>query len=87
MMYTKVGFGPRVFPYLVNECPGVNYEAWEGLTNYKKPFLTIWANNDPGNLGRCETQDHFINNVPGAADQPHVRLPEASHFLRPVPSE
>jgi len=74
--------GPRVFPSLVNECPGVNYEAWEGLTNYKKPFLTIWANNDPGNLGRCETQDNFINNVPGAAGQPHVRLPEASHFLQ-----
>jgi haloalkane dehalogenase len=74
--------GPRVFPSLVNDIPGVNDDAWAGLTSYKKPFLTIWAGNDPGNLGRCETQDHLINNIPGAEGQPHVRLPEASHFLQ-----
>jgi haloalkane dehalogenase len=85
--------GPRVFPSLVNELGGVNFDAWAGLTGYEKPFLTIWtgyekpfltiwASNDPGNLGRCETQDHLINNIPGAAGQPHTRLPEASHFLQ-----
>jgi haloalkane dehalogenase len=74
--------GPRVFPSLVNELAGVNYDAWAGLTGYEKPFLTIWASNDPGNLGRCEMQDRLINNIPGAADQPHTRLPEASHFLQ-----
>lgn len=74
--------GPRVFPSLVNDLPGVNDDAWAGLTAYKKPFLTIWASNDPGNLGRKETQDNLTNNVPGAAGQPHTRLPEASHFLQ-----
>jgi haloalkane dehalogenase len=74
--------GPRVFPSLANEFAGVNDDAWAGLTGYEKPFLTIWASNDPGGLGRCETQDHLINNIPGAAGQPHTRLPEASHFLQ-----
>ena len=74
--------GPRVFPSLVNELPGVTEEAWAGLTEYQKPFLTIWASNDPGQLGRQAVQDRFINNIPGAEGQPHTRLPEASHFLQ-----
>ena len=74
--------GPRVFPSLVNELGGENQNAWEGLTQFEKPFLTIWASNDPGNLGRCETQNRLINNIPGAEGLPHTRLPEASHFLQ-----
>ena len=74
--------GARVFPSLVRDLPGVNEEAWAGLTAYEKPFLTIWASNDPGNLGSQEAQDRLINNIPGAAGQPHTRLPEASHFLQ-----
>ncbi|MEM7136045.1 MAG: haloalkane dehalogenase [Myxococcota bacterium] len=74
--------GPRVFPSLINELPGVNQEAWSGLTRYEKPFLTIWASNDPGGLGACASQDTLIDNVPGAEGQPHTRLPEASHFLQ-----
>jgi len=57
-------------------------EAWAGLTSYEKPFLTIWASNDPGQLGSCEAQQRLIDNVPGAAGHPHDRLPEASHFLQ-----
>jgi haloalkane dehalogenase len=49
---------------------------------FERPFLTLWASNDPGNLGSCEAQQIFIDNVPGAVDQPHDRLPEASHFLQ-----
>jgi len=74
--------GARVFPSLVRDLPGVNEEAWAGLTAYEKPFLTIWAGNDPGNLGSQEAQDLLINNIRGAAGQPHTRLPEASHFLQ-----
>lgn len=74
--------GPRVFPSLVNDLAGVNGKAWKGLTKYEKPFLTIWASNDPGNLGSKETQDNLVNSIPGAAGQPHVRLPEASHFVQ-----
>ena len=74
--------GPRTFPSLVNEVPGVTEQAWEGLTSFTKPFVTIWASNDPGNLGQCSTQDNLICNIPGAEGQPHTRLPEASHFLQ-----
>ena len=74
--------GPRVFPSLVNELGGENQAAWEGLMQFEKPFLTIWASNDPGNLGSCAMQNNLIDNIPGAEGLPHTRLPEASHFLQ-----
>jgi haloalkane dehalogenase len=74
--------GARVFPSLANEVPGETDEAWAGLTSYEKPFLTLWASNDPGQLGSCEMQQRLINAVPGAEGQPHDRLSEASHFLQ-----
>jgi haloalkane dehalogenase len=74
--------GPRVFPSLVNELGGVNQNAWASLQQFEKPFLTIWASNDPIGIGSCATQDRLINNIPGAAGLPHTRLPEASHFLQ-----
>ncbi|MEM8892215.1 MAG: haloalkane dehalogenase, partial [Bacteroidota bacterium] len=74
--------GTRTFPSLVNELAGVNDQAWAGLTAYEKPFLTIWGANDAGSLGSCEAQQNFVANVPGAAGKPHVRLPEAGHFLQ-----
>ena len=74
--------GPRTFPSMINSMPGETQAAWESLMAYEKPFITIWGSNDPGNLGSCETQQNFIDNVPGAAGQDHVRLPEASHFLQ-----
>ena len=74
--------GVRVFPSLVNQLEGKNQQPWAGLMAYEKPFLTIWASNDPGNLGTCATQDNLIDNIPGAQGQPHTRLPEASHFLQ-----
>jgi haloalkane dehalogenase len=74
--------GARVFPSLVNDIPGVNDDAWASLTRYEKPFLTIWATNDPLSPGPCEVQDHLTDNIPGAEGQHHTRLPEASHFLQ-----
>ena len=74
--------GPRTFPSLVNEVPGTTEEAWAGLTSFHKPFLAIWAANDPGNLGSCDVQQHLVESIPGAAFQPHDRLAEASHFLQ-----
>ena len=74
--------GVRVFPSLVNELPGLNQDAWAGLTSYEKPFLTIWGSNDAGAQGSCETQQKFINSVPGARGKPHDRLAEAGHFLQ-----
>ncbi|MGE4649996.1 MAG: haloalkane dehalogenase [Myxococcota bacterium] len=74
--------GVRTFPSLINEQAGVNADARAGLIAFERPFVTLWAANDPGGLGTCEVQDDLICNVPGAAGQPHARLPEASHFLQ-----
>lgn len=74
--------GPRSFPGLANTLGGVTEEAWEGLRSFERPFLTIWAENDPGQLGTQEAQQVFIASVPGAEGQAHTRLPEASHFLQ-----
>jgi hypothetical protein len=74
--------GPRTFPSLLLDLPGLNADAWEGLTQFDKPFLALWAANDLGNLGRCETQDKLVTSIPGSAGQPHSRLPEAGHFLQ-----
>lgn len=73
---------PRSFPGLANELGGKTASAIEGLKAYEKPFLTIWASNDPGNLGTKEAQQTLIDWVPGAIGQNHTRLPKASHFLQ-----
>ncbi|MDJ0707982.1 MAG: haloalkane dehalogenase [Leptolyngbyaceae cyanobacterium MO_188.B28] len=75
--------GPRTFPSLVNMMPGVTQVAWEGLSTFEKPFLTIWGDNDPVPLvGPPEIQQALITAIPGAAGQDHVRLRLASHFLQ-----
>jgi haloalkane dehalogenase len=74
--------GPRAFPGLANQLPGVTDSAWESLGEFDKPFLTIWGGNDPGNLGRPEVQQDLIDHIPGTEGWDHVRLPEASHFLQ-----
>ena len=73
---------PRTFPGLVNELGGKTQSAIDGLKSFTKPFLTIWAGNDPGNLGSKRMQQYLIWLVPGSENQPHTRLPEASHFLQ-----
>ena len=74
--------GIRTFPSLVNQLPGLNEDAWAGLTAFEGPFATIWAANDPGGLGTCEAQDGLVLSIRGSVGMPHVRLPEAGHFLQ-----
>ena len=74
--------GPRAFPGLVNQLPGLTQAALDGLRGFEKPFLTIWGGNDPGGVGRPETQQALLELVPGSAGWDHVRLPEASHFFQ-----
>jgi len=47
----------------------------------QEAFPTIWAGNDPGNLGRPGVQQLLIDRIPGAAGRPHTGLPEAGRFL------
>ncbi|MGJ3239057.1 MAG: haloalkane dehalogenase [Anaerolineae bacterium] len=74
--------GPRAFPGLINQLPGVTQAGWDGLGEFEKPFLTIWGDNDPGNLGQPAVQQDLLAHVPGTAGWDHVRLEEASHFLQ-----
>jgi pimeloyl-ACP methyl ester carboxylesterase len=74
--------GPRTFPSLAQALPGLNADEWAALSMFEGPVVTIWSSNDPGNLGQCDTQNRWICTVPGAAGQPHARLPESSHFLQ-----
>jgi pimeloyl-ACP methyl ester carboxylesterase len=74
--------GTRVFASLRADFPGLNEDAWANLVAFERPLLTIWGANDPKETGPCEVQEQFICNVAGAQGQPHVRLPEASHFLQ-----
>lgn len=74
--------GPRTFPSLAQELAGVNEEAAAELFAFTRPFLTLFGTNDPANLGRCENQDRFICDIPGAAGQPHARIPQAAHYLQ-----
>lgn len=74
--------GPRAFPGLTLQMPGITQVAWEGLSEFEKPFLTIWGGNDPGNLGQPAVQQNLLDHVPGTEGWDHVRLEEASHFLQ-----
>ncbi|MCP4543486.1 MAG: alpha/beta fold hydrolase [Chloroflexi bacterium] len=74
--------GPRTFPSLASQLPGVTLAGWDGLGEYEKPFLTIWGNNDLGGLGSPETQQRLLDHIPGSNGWDHVRLPKASHFLQ-----
>lgn len=73
----------RVFPALVpthEEDPAVpaNREAWSRLGEWEKPFLTLFGSYDPI-LGRADRP--LQRHVPGAAGQPHDRLP-GGHFVQ-----
>ncbi|MEL6349773.1 MAG: hypothetical protein AAFV53_42110, partial [Myxococcota bacterium] len=59
-----------------------NQDAWDNLTSFERPVLTIWGANDPKETGGCLVQDDFICNIAGAQGQAHVRLSEASHFVQ-----
>jgi haloalkane dehalogenase len=74
----------RRFPQLVPATPddpaaAANRRAWEVLTGWEKPFLTLFADSDPITRGA----DVFLQAaIPGAAGQPHDTIAGAGHFLQ-----
>jgi len=74
--------GPRTFPSLRNDLVGITEARIAMLRTYERPFLTLFGGNDPGLAGEGDGQQWMIDNVPGAAGQPHHRFPDASHFLQ-----
>jgi haloalkane dehalogenase len=49
------------------------------LTEWVKPFLTLFSDSDPVTRG---AEVWFQQNVPGAAGQAHVIVTAAGHFLQ-----
>lgn len=74
--------GPRIFPSLRNDLIGITQSRLDALTKYNKPFVTIFGGNDPGLAGEGDGQKWMMTQIPGAVGQPHIRMPDASHFLQ-----
>ena len=76
--------GARIFPSLVPITPRdpgakANREAWEVLSRFKKPFITMFSDSDP----ITHNGEHvFQRQVPGAKNQAHITIKGAGHFLQ-----
>lgn len=70
---------PSRVPISANDPESVlNKTLWESLGKWKKPFLTLFSNNDPITRGADE---YMQNRIPGAIGQDHKRL-DAGHFIQ-----
>jgi len=74
----------RRFPALVPVTPehasvAENKVAWQVLSNFNKPFLTLFSDSDPVTKGGERV---FHERVPGTKGQPHTIIKDAGHFLQ-----
>ncbi len=71
---------PRLVPVRADDPEAVaNRSAWETLRRFDRPFLTAFATGDPIFAGADRV---LRKRIPGAAGQPHVRIPGAGHFIQ-----
>ena len=76
--------GPRAMPGLVpvspdHESSEANRQAWQVLSGWDKPCLTLFSDGDPITAGG---ERIFQKLVPGAEGQPHRTITGAGHFLQ-----
>lgn len=76
--------GARKFPLLVPTSPQdpetvPNRRAWESLSQFSRPFLTIFGDSDPITSG---AERNLQRKIPGAAGQPHRVLAGVGHFIQ-----
>lgn len=76
--------GARIFPSLVPVAPDMpgaaeNREAWNTLSQFDKPFLTCFSDQDPITAGLDKV---FHKNIPGCVGQPHQTVKGGGHFLQ-----
>jgi len=74
----------RAFPLLVPTTPNdpaseANRRAWEHLSQFKKPFLTVFGDRDPFTFG---AERVLQKKIPGAKDQAHRVLSGVGHFIQ-----
>ncbi len=76
--------GARKFPLLVPTTPEdpaapANRAAWKVLSQWQKPFLTAFSDQDPITKGSEKSLQHKI---PGAQGRVHPTISGAGHFLQ-----
>lgn len=76
--------GARQFPMLVpnradDPASAANRQAWEGLMEFRKPFLCAFSDSDPVTAG---TERSLLTRIPGCEGQPHTTVVGAGHFLQ-----
>ena len=75
--------GPLIMPQRVPvdiDYPGAadNAAAWEVFKRWEKPFLTSFSEDRITGPWK----DRFLEDVPGARNQPHSTIENAGHFLQ-----
>jgi len=80
----KYQAGALVFPQLVPATPDDpssqhNRDAWQNLTTFDRPFLTLFSDSDPITAGADKLLQMMI---PGAKNQAHATITQAGHFLQ-----
>lgn len=76
--------GARQFPLLVPTSPDnpasqANRDAWKVLSQFDKPFLTAFSDQDPVTAGGDKA---FQKMVPGTQGQAHITIKDGGHFLQ-----
>jgi haloalkane dehalogenase len=76
--------GARQFPMLVPSRPddpaaAPNRAAWDRLSRFDRPFLTVFGDSDRITRGAEVPMQQVI---PGARGQPHVIVEKAGHFIQ-----
>ena len=72
--------GARVFPSLSVTHLEANTKAWKEVFHvWEKPFLTAYAEHE---LVTRDNEKIFQTKIPGAKNQPHVTIKDASHFIQ-----
>lgn len=71
--------GPRAYPTLVGSQPEANARAWQVLTRWRKPFLTLFSDKD---VVLKHFHRIFRELIPGAQGQPHVTIRGGGHFVQ-----
>ena len=76
--------GARQFPILVPTTPDdpaaqYNRNAWKVLSQWTKPFITLFSDSDPVTGGGDKIMQKLI---PGTKDQAHTTVVNGGHFLQ-----
>ena len=76
--------GMRQFPALIPVTPDdpgawINRNTWKVLSEFEKPFLTLFSDSDPSTAG---WEEIFQERIPGASGEPHGVIEEAGHFIQ-----